>query len=156
MASHGTNDMRDLVSDKRLRDLVSDKRLNKYFQVDGHYEINDGLVAVDGDCTLLKTWSGPTLPVKFSKVSGTFNVIDSNLETLEGSPTHVESFLCSRSRKLKTLKGGPIVAKDFDCGACYSLTSLKVFSDNGVDFQCTQSQYNQSRWYYRFPNNSKY
>ena len=95
-----------------------------------NYTINsDGLIDVNGDVDLrgsrfwdefkssklgvANNWTLDTLPLKFGKVSGSFDCRYNNLETLEGCPKEVGGdFYCS-DNKLTTLVGCPVEVRRF-------------------------------------------
>ena len=89
-----------------------------------NYKINeDYSIDVDGNVNF---WEGLTkIPLKFNKVSGSFDCHDNKLTTLEGSPKYVgENFRCHHN-KLTTLDGGPkLVGKGFNC-SFNNLTTLQ-------------------------------
>ena len=81
-----------------------------------NYTINpDGTVDVDGNVSLYKKGL-KELPLKFGKVSGSFDCRNNQLTTLEGAPKVVGgNFACDRNQ-LITLEGAPKeVGGVFDC-----------------------------------------
>jgi hypothetical protein len=80
--------------------------LNRY--VTGTWKINPstGLVDVEGNVIFVKK-KMVTVPVKFGRVSGTFDCSDNQLVSLEGAPQKVEgSFHCT-ANQLVSLEGAP-------------------------------------------------
>ena len=102
-----------------------------------NYTINDDYsIDVNGN-VFLNGRELSKLPLKFNKVSGSFNCSFNKLTTLEGSPKEVgRDFKCSFN-KLTTLEGGPKkVGGDF---YCYNnqLTTLEGGpKEVGRDFIC--------------------
>ena len=93
-----------------------DSICQKYGIVD--YTINsDGTVDVDGDVSLSER-NLSKLPLKFGRVTGSFNCSYNKLTTLEGCPVEVaRSFYCYRNQ-LTTLEGCPReVGGCFYCGS---------------------------------------
>tara|TARA_B100001059_G_scaffold187915_1_gene190258 strand:- start:1116 stop:1454 length:339 start_codon:yes stop_codon:yes gene_type:complete len=80
--------------------------LEDYFEIDGIYELVDGLYNVSGDVLLIKEVE--KLPFSFGKVSGNFDCSYNRLTSIEGSPYHVGfCFNCIHNFNLKSLKGLP-------------------------------------------------
>lgn len=130
-----------------------------------NYTINDDLVVdVDENVFIRSPYfmtaqeSSTALPVRFGRISGSFDISSCNLSSLIGCPKEVEdyfsaqdnmltslegapreiggTFNCSRNR-LQTLKGGPkIVGGTFKCGNNI-LTSLEgAPREVGGSFDC--------------------
>ena len=80
--------------------------LNEYFAWDkAQFTIQNGTVDVEGTIVLKKPTS--RLPVKFGKVTGSFQCHKNQLESLVGSPhTVTENFVCEEN-KLESLAGCP-------------------------------------------------
>lgn len=90
-----------------------DIRLKTFFNIDGEYSINDGIVNVDGNVKLIKQTT--RLPVKFGIISGLFDCGRKNLTSLIGSPTEARNFKCENN-KLTSLVGGPkIIGNSYLC-----------------------------------------
>jgi hypothetical protein len=81
-----------------------------------NYTINfDGTIDVDGNVYLAHK-ALKIIPLKFGKVTGSFNCHSNELTSLEGSPYYVGSNFNCYYNKLETLKGSPVeVGKKFDC-----------------------------------------
>ena len=84
----------------------------------------DGSVDVFGDVKL----SGrklESLPLKYNKVQGNFDVSNNLLESLEGSPIEVDGdFTCNDNPTLKSLSGGPKKVKGSFSAAFTALEDL--------------------------------
>jgi len=99
-------------------------KLEDYFKIWGTYELKDGVYNVNGDVRLNKCVE--KLPVKFGKVTGSFNCSNNNLITLEGCPK--------------------IVGREFDC-SYNSLTSLKGCPTHvGGNFVCDMKLHNNKEY----------
>lgn len=129
------------------------KFLNRYGLYNNDYTINGDLsVDVKGDVdishkNLSKTTPLDEIPVKFGKVTGSFNVSQNELTSLYGSPDEVGknfycgfnkltdleyspklvkgSFMCHFNKKLKTLKGIGKVLEGFNVNHSLALKSLE-------------------------------
>ena len=109
--------------------------IEEYFEIDGTYELVDGLINVTGNVRLIEEVD--TLPCKFgfvtgnfdcsyneltnlkrapNNVGGHFNCFNNKLTSLSGAPKEIGGhFICSRN-DLTSLKGGPSkVGGKFDC-----------------------------------------
>ena len=88
------------------RDQIESK-LNRYFAIDGTYEIDDqGLVSVAGSVALrLNTFT--RMPVHFDVVSGNFQMDRCGLKTLQGFPRRVAGHVSIARTKVSSLWGGP-------------------------------------------------
>lgn len=85
----------------------------------------DGSIDVKGDVVIVE--KGLTeIPIRFNKVTGSFNVYDNNLTSLKGCPIEVgKSFNCSEN-DLTSLEYAPrIVGGGFDCSFNYNLSSFE-------------------------------
>jgi hypothetical protein len=94
----------------------------------GKWKINatTGLVDVDGDFDCSNSGFVGTLPVKFGKVSGNFNISANRFTSLDGCPIEVGGeFDCSRT-SIASLKGSPKkVGGGFYCSYNPTLISLE-------------------------------
>ena len=98
-------------------------KLEEYFEIQGTYELVDGVYNVDGNVYLNKQVE--ILPFKFGKVSGNFYCIDNILTSLEGTPNSVGGHFYCYNNYLTSLNGAPkSVGGDFFC-SLNKLTSLK-------------------------------
>lgn len=81
-----------------------------------NYIISDDLhVSVQGNVNLNDRLNGQTLPVKFDRIEGYFDISNNNLTSLEGCPKVVaKDFNCSKN-KLISLFDCPIEVGEFDC-----------------------------------------
>jgi hypothetical protein len=114
-------------------------KLEDYFEINGTYELKDGLYNVDGHVQLYKKVN--KLPFKFGKVTGHFYCFDNKLTSLEGSPKSIGgNFYCS-SNNLTSLKGCPKqVGGTFSCSK-NNLTSLKGAPTHvGGTFYCHENK----------------
>jgi hypothetical protein len=106
-----------------------------------NYTINfDGTIDVDGNVYLAHK-ALKIIPLKFGKVTGSFNCHTNKLKTLEGSPYYVGgSFNCSMNN-LSDLIGSPgEVGGDFDCSH-NNLKSINGMSlEIGKDFSCSRNR----------------
>lgn len=80
------------------------------------YTINDDLsIDVFGNVDL-KRLNLPYIPLKFNKVTGTFNCSGNKLTSLEGTPREVGSSFACAQNKLTSLVGGPLrVGHNYYC-----------------------------------------
>ncbi len=106
-----------------------------------NYTINsDGSIDVDGDVNLM-SFSFENLPLKFNKVSGSFDCSDNKLTSLIGSPKEVGGDFYCYNNQLTSLIGSPKeVGGGFDC---YNnqLTSLEGSPERvGGFFYCNYNQ----------------
>jgi len=119
--------------------LNIDSICKKYFIK--NYTINsDNSVDVDGGVHL-SSINLRSIPLKFGKVSGSFDCRYNYLTTLEGCPIEVSGdFYCS-DNLLTSLEGGPNkIGKDFNC-SFNKLTSLKGGPEFvSRHFFCTQNR----------------
>jgi hypothetical protein len=106
-----------------------------YFEIDGTYELVDGLYDVKGSVALIKRVD--KLPFKFGTVSDDFYCGHNNLTSLEGCPKQVGGFFYCGHNNLISLKGSPNwVGGNFRLGN-NKLTSLKGSPNYiGGDFDC--------------------
>ena len=88
-------------------------KLEEYFEIEGTYELVDGVYNVKGSVRLIKEVE--KLPCKFGKVSGKFYCANNNLTSLEGCPTHVGGIFYCHCNELKSLEGCPTKVGDFAC-----------------------------------------
>ena len=112
--------------------------LEDYFEINGTYELKDGVYNVKGSVNLIKRVE--KLPVKFGIVTGDFNCSYNNLTSLKGSPTHVDGGFYCNNNKLTSLEGCPsYVGGNFYCNN-NNLTSLEG-SPNSVGgyFSCHEN-----------------
>ena len=118
-----------------------DKICKKYnFQ---NYTINpDGSIDVDDNVWLGKE-KLTKLPLKFNRVTGSFNCINNQLTTLDGAPKEVGGDFICYGNKLTDLKGGPkYIDGDYDCSYNY-LTTLDGVAEYGVnEFECGMNPIN--------------
>ena len=93
-----------------------------------NYTINpDGSIDVDGNLTIINR-NLTTIPIKFNKVSGSFDCSWNNLISLENSPIEVGGdFICDFNR-LKSLVGSPIKIGGYLYCIGYELESLDGLS----------------------------
>ena len=97
---------------------------------------SEGLVDVDGSVNL-EDMNLIRLPIRFGKVSGTFDCPNNYLTTLEGAPKEVGvSFYC-HNNYLTTLEGAPQeVGGNFYCHNNYLTTLKGAPKAVGKDFAC--------------------
>ena len=93
-----------------------------------NYSINpDGSIDVDGNLTIVNR-NLYTIPIKFNKVSGSFDCSWNNLISLENSPIEVGGdFICNFNR-LKSLVGSPNKIGGYLSYIGYDLESLDGLS----------------------------
>ena len=105
--------------------IQSDSEIHKLCEEYGitNYTINNGLVDVDGDVDLSD--KGLTkLPIKFGRISDTFQCYNNQLTSFDGAPKEVGGNFYCYNNKLTTLEGSPLkVGGNFYCINC-KLTSL--------------------------------
>jgi hypothetical protein len=117
-----------------------EKILKTYFKIDGTYQINNGIIDVDGNVNLIKKIS--KFPVQFGNVSGNFNCYRNNLTTLEGAPTSVGGGFNCYDNQLTTLEGAPrSIGGDFICNDNQLTTLEGAPISVGDNFNCS---YNNS------------
>ena len=106
-----------------------------------NYTINsDGSVDVDGDVDFYR--KGFTkLPLKFGRVSGSFDCTSNQLTTLEGAPREVGEGVSFSGNQLTTLEGAPErVSGGFNCSR-NKLTTLEGCPEEiGGGFFCYENQ----------------
>lgn len=107
-----------------------------------NYTINDDMsIDVDGDVSFWKS-EMEELPLKFGKVSGSFDCSDNKLTTLKGSPYYIGTDFDCSNNKLTSLEFSPKkIECDFNCCG-NKITTLEggpeyvgytyYFSDNEV------------------------
>jgi hypothetical protein len=122
--------MNGTISHDELLDWVTGI-CNKY-RIENWTLNSEGLVDVNGP-VYIDNANLIRLPLRFGRVSGTFDCDDNQLTRLEGSPRQVElSFWCNNNY-LTTLKGAPLeVGVDFWCSN-NQLTSLEGIGKVGGD-----------------------
>ena len=76
--------------------------LEDYFEINGTYELKDGVCNVKGSVNLIKRVE--KLPVKFGIVTGDFNCSYNNLTDLKNSPKVIDYDFYCESNKIKTLE----------------------------------------------------
>jgi hypothetical protein len=106
-----------------------------------NYTINpDGGVDVNGDVDLSNKRL-KSLPLKFGRVSGSFDCIYNQLTTLEGAPTEVGvDFYCSYNQ-LTTLEGAPKeVGGYFSCNNNQLTTLEGAPKEVGEGFYCSYNK----------------
>ena len=82
-------------------------KICKSYEIENYSINSDGSIDVDGDVRLPNK-KLIKLPIKFNKVSGSFDCSWNNLISLENSPIEVGGdFICDFNR-LKSLVGSPI------------------------------------------------
>ena len=111
--------------------------IEEYFEIDGTYEVIDGLINVTGNVNLITQFE--VLPCKFGVVTGDFYCTYNNLTNLTGSPKEIGGdFNCSNN-KLTSLTGAPNkVGGNFSCYE-NNLTSLAGAPSNvGGSFVCDE------------------
>lgn len=94
--------------------------------IQGEWNLNeDGSVDVDGN-VVFSDDEYTSIPNKFGRVTGTFNISGTKIKSLENSPYWVGGdFDCSSCESLKNLKGGPTqVCGDLLCDGTW-LSSLE-------------------------------
>ena len=88
--------------------------LEDCFEIDGKYELVDGLYNVEGHVLYNTTFE--KLPFKFGKVTGIFDCAYNKLTSLEGCLTWVGGHFSCSLNKLTSLEGGPKwVGGNFSC-----------------------------------------
>ena len=86
------------------------------FGIDNFFINSDGLVDVDGDVNLTYKNLNKYIPLKFQNVTGSFDVDDNQLISLEGSPKIVGGDFNCNDNLLNDLEGAPhTVDGDFWC-----------------------------------------
>ena len=101
-----------------------------------YYTINPDLtIYVNGDVDL-QNYSDKELPdyIQFNYIKGIFDISNSNITSLRGSPKECEIFYCNECDKLISLDGAPKECEIFDCGFCHSLTSLEGAPEKCEEF----------------------
>ena len=103
-----------------------------------NYTVNDdGSIDVDGDVDLYRKGL-IELPLRFNKVTGSFDCGDNNLTSLKGCPRWLGTDFCFSYNKLTSLKVSPRWIGGFFSCINNRLTSLEFCPDYvGGDFYCT-------------------
>lgn len=98
----------------------------------GSWKLSEGKIDIDGDFTGYKAKyffdNGSILPLKFGKVTGSFDVSELGLKNLDGCPQETGAFNCSQNL-LDSLEFGPVKAREYYCSNNY-LNSLEGISEN--------------------------
>jgi hypothetical protein len=96
----------------------------------GVWKESNGVINIEGDFIADGKITGKTLsPLVFGKVSGSFDISNNSLESLEGCPSEVGSeFNCS-SNLLSSLSGGPKKAPDYFCANNYLISLDGIAED---------------------------
>lgn len=99
----------------------------KSFEIENYTINSDGSIDVDGNLNIFNR-NLTTIPIKFNKVSGSFDCSWNNLISLENSPIEVGGdFICDFNR-LKSLVGSPIKIGGYLSFIGYNLESLDGLS----------------------------
>lgn len=104
------------------------------------YNKKTGLVDVDGDVSLKKSYStkkARKILVKFGKVSGNFDCSFCLLSTLEGAPKSVEDFNCSHNNLKDLLCSPEVVTGNFACNSNKGLSLKGAPSKVGGNFEAS-------------------
>ena len=122
-------------------------KLEDYFNIQGTYELVDGVYNVKGNVLLKSNKKVEKLPVKFGKVTGYFYCSYNKLRSLEGSPKWVGDYFSCDNNNLTSFKGAPkFVGGDFFCQNS-KLTSLKGSPNYiGGYFYCDENLYNTKEY----------
>ena len=122
-------------------------KLEDYFDIDGTYELVDGLYNVKGSVLLRSSKKFEKLPVKFGKVTDYFFCSYNKLRSLEGCPKWVGGYFSCDNNNLTSFKGAPkFVGGDFFCQNS-KLTSLKGSPNYiGSDFDCDKILHNNKEY----------
>lgn len=99
----------------------------KSFEIENYTINSDGSIDVNGGVHLFNR-NLTTIPIKFNKVSGSFDCSWNNLISLENSPIEVGGdFICDFNR-LKSLVGSPIKINGYLSCIGYKLETLDGLS----------------------------
>ena len=122
-------------------------KLEDYFNIQGTYELVDGVYNIKGNVLLKSNKKVEKLPVKFGKVTGYFYCSYNKLRSLEGSPKWVGDYFSCDNNNLTSFKGAPkFVGGDFFCQNS-KLTSLKGSPNYiGGYFYCDENLYNTKEY----------
>ena len=106
-----------------------------------NWSINDnGLVDIDGSVYLILS-NLNRLPLKFGKVTGSFDCSDCRLTTLEGAPQEVVKDFRAYKNNLTTLAGGPkLVRGDFKCFSNQLVSLEGAPLEVGGTFDCSHNR----------------
>lgn len=100
----------------------------------------DGTIDVDGDVRLdhkVGTSRKTTLPFKFGKVTGSFDIRGNVLTTLEGCPYYVGRNFLSNDNVLISLEGSPVeVVGNYSCNNNRLTSLVGMSSEIGGNFFC--------------------
>lgn len=96
----------------------------------GVWEESNGVINIDGDFIADGKINDKTLsPLVFGKISGSFDISNNSLESLDGCPSEVGSeFNCS-GNLLSSLSGGPKKAPDYFCANNYLISLDGIAED---------------------------
>ena len=122
-------------------------KLEDYFNIQGTYELVDGVYNVKGNVLLKSNKKVEKLPVKFGKVTGYFYCSYNKLRSLEGSPKWVGDYFSCDNNNLTSFKGAPkFVGGDFFCFGNYLKTLEGCPQHIGVEFKCDYNLHNNKEY----------
>jgi hypothetical protein len=103
------NNPQDKNEIERMLQFFCDLKKVNFWEVD-----NENRIDIDGSIRFFPNrFAQDHLPLKFGKVTMTFDIDECHLNTLEGCPYHVGGHFVARINRLKDLKGAPLhVGKD--------------------------------------------
>ena len=108
----------------------------KEYNIDNFFINPDGLVDVDGDVYLAYKNLNKYIPLKFQNVTGSFDVDDNQLISLEGSPKIVGGGFNCDGNLLNDFEGSPhTVGGDFWCYG-NTIRSFEGLGNIKGDFYC--------------------
>lgn len=108
---------------------------NRHFKATGQVRVNDdGTIDVDGDCEMTArpggNAAGNRMPVRFGRVTGTFDVSSQGLTSLEGSPATVGKGYVANDNPLRDLQG--ISSIDIESGTVLHLENCNLTGLQGI------------------------
>ena len=120
-------------------------KFEDYFEIEGTYELKDGVYNVDGDVYLIKILE--KLPVKFGKVKGGFYCHYNNLISLKGAPKYIGGkFNCSYNNLISLEDSPEYVGRNFNCWK-NNINSLKGCKTSvGGIFYCDKNLHNTKEY----------
>ena len=102
-------------------------KICKSYEIENYSINSDGSIDVDGNVAISNKYLSK-IPIKFNKVSGSFDCSWNNLISLENSPIEVGGdFICDLNR-LKSLVGSPIKINGYLSCIGYKLETLDGLS----------------------------
>lgn len=127
---------------KKLSKWYETRRFCSRYNINNYKVNEDGSIDVDGNVTLVSI-KEDTIPVKFGRVTGDFQIHKCDITSLKNCPYHVGGqFYAMENKLLTSLVGGPKYVKlGYNCPK-NALTSLEGSPEivNGDMFNCSSNK----------------